>query len=199
MRGKPAPERRSYRFLRVEAGQRFGRLTVVDPEVRRQTPSKPKGLRAASCVCDCGKQAVVVTLRSLLDEDGTRSCGCAQRDWLAGRNRTHGLSDHPLFGTWQGMMQRCYYEGHPGYKNYGGRGVAVCDQWHDVRVFIEDIEREIGPRPEGRYETGRPLYELDRIDNDGNYEPGKVRWLTVPEQRMNARPHLRKELNGAKS
>jgi hypothetical protein len=86
------------------------------------------------------------------------------------------------------MMQRCYYEGHPGYKNYGGRGVAVCDQWHDVRVFIEDIEREIDPRPEGRYETGRPLYELDRIDNDGNYGPGNVRWATVSEQRVNTRP-----------
>jgi hypothetical protein len=133
-----------------------------------------------------------VPLGSLLrDVGGTESCGCAQRDWIAERNRTHGLSDHPLFNIWQGMLQRCYYEGHPGYKNYGGRGVIVCDRWRDdVHVFIEDIEREIGPRPEGKYEKGRPLYELDRIDNDGNYEPGNVRWLTISEQRLNSRRHL---------
>jgi hypothetical protein len=80
------------------------------------------------------------------------------------------------------MMQRCYYEGHPGYKNYGGRGVAVCGQWHDVRVFIEDILREIGPRPAGK--------SLDRINNDGNYEPGNMRWATSSEQILNGRRHF---------
>lgn len=77
-------------------------------------------------------------------------------------------------------MLRCYYEGHPGYKNYGARGVAVCDRWRDdVRAFVEDIEREIGPRPASK--------SLDRIDNDGNYEPGNMRWATPKEQAANKR------------
>lgn len=175
------------RALHVEAGQRFGRLIVVDPAVRKQMSGFPRGRRAVLCRCDCGALTAIFP-NDLLHQDGTRSCGRCRREALAERNRTHGLSDHPLFGIWQGMMQRCYYKGHPGYKNYGSRGITVCDRWHDVCLFIEDIEREIGLRPAGKYENGRPLYELDRIDNDGNYEPGNVRWATVSEQRRNARP-----------
>ena len=188
---KRPPGRRTYPLLHVQAGQRFGYLTVIDPRVRKVMPSRPGGLRAALCACDCGSQPVVVTLKALL-RNGTRSCGCAQREWIADRNRTHGLSGHPLFATWQGAMQRCYYESHPGYRNYGARGIAVCDRWHDVRLFIEDIEREIGLRPEGKYESGRPMYELDRINNNGNYEPGNVRWATVSEQHKNTRPRTRR-------
>ena len=175
------------RALRIEVGQRFGRLVVIDPLVRKQRPSAPSGRRAVLCDCDCGTQAVVVP--GQLVHGGAVSCGCAQREWIAEHNRSHGLTGHPLYTVHQGMMQRCYREGHPGYKNYGARGIAVCDRWRDdVGVFIEDIEREIGPRPQGKYENGRPLYELDRIDNDGNYEPGNVRWATVSEQRRNTRP-----------
>jgi hypothetical protein len=81
------------------------------------------------------------------------------------------------------MMQRCYYESHPGFSRYGGRGIVVCERWHDVRLFIEDIDRDLGPRPEG--------YTLDRWpDNDGNYEPGNVRWATRSEQLLNTARHF---------
>jgi hypothetical protein len=170
------------RTLRVETGQRFGRLTVVDPEVRRPDPGQRYGRRAALCTCDCGTQTVVA-LDLLLRDDGTRSCGCAQREGIAERSRTHGLSGHPLFSTWHGMMMRCYDETHSGFARYGGRGIAVCERWHDIRLFVEDTEREIGPRPEG--------YTLDRWpDNDGNYEPGNVRWATRSEQNLNTERHL---------
>jgi hypothetical protein len=94
------------------------------------------------------------------------------------------MSGHPLYQTWNAMMTRCYNPQHEQFKDYGGRGITVCDRWHDVRLFIADIELLIGSRP--------PKMTLDRIDNDGGYGPGKVRWATRSEQRLNARrPHAR--------
>jgi hypothetical protein len=77
------------------------------------------------------------------------------------------------------MLYRCEYPHYRKYSDYGGRGITVCERWHDVRLFIEDIERLLGPRP--------ARHSLDRIDNDGNYEPGNVRWATVIEQNNNRR------------
>jgi hypothetical protein len=95
---------------------------------------------------------------------------------------THGLRSHPLYGTWHNMMQRCHYVAGRGYGSYGGRGITVCAEWHDVREFVTWIELNIGPRPAG--------LSLDRIDNDGSYEPGNVRWADAFTQRANQRPRL---------
>lgn len=163
--------------MSVEVGQRFGRLTVADPGVRKEVPSVPRGLRAALCECDCGTR-LTVTISQLV-RGGTQSCGCRQRDKAAGRFRSHGLHAHPLYNVHHGMMQRCYDPAHPAYHRYGGRGIAVCAPWHDLRTFINEVMREIGPRPEGK--------TLDRYpDNNGNYEPGNVRWATRSEQGKNA-------------
>ena len=98
--------------------------------------------------------------------------------------RTHGLYDHPLYQTWWNMLERCENPKHPGYGRYGGRGITVCERWHDVRLFISDIEQMLGPRPAGR--------TLDRYpDNDGNYAPGNVRWSTASEQARNRIPARR--------
>lgn len=164
------------RALQVEAGQRFGRLVVIDPEARRQLPSVPCGRRAALCECDCGNQAIVA-ISHLLLEGGTVSCGCAQRERVAQVNYIHGFRGHPLYSTHEGMMRRCYYELHKRFHRYGGRGITVCDRWHSAQHFISDILRDLGPRPAGK--------TLDRIDPDGNYEPGNVRWATAKEQRAN--------------
>ena len=84
-----------------------------------------------------------------------KSCGCL--------TRTHGFSKHPLYQLWASVIQRCTNPNHASYHRYGGRGITVCDRWRlDPWLFAEDIYREIGPRPEGRDETGRVLYELDR-------------------------------------
>jgi hypothetical protein len=94
--------------------------------------------------------------------------------------RTHGLSrTHPLYSTWGNMMTRCYNPKFKQFKDYGGRGIYVCERWRNPQLFIEDIERLIGPRPEGM--------TLDRIDNDGPYAPGKVKWSTQQEQVRNSR------------
>lgn len=118
------------------------------------------------------------------------SCGCLWRQKITtGRQGTenpnfrHGLHwrSYPLYNTWQGMLSRCENPDGKMYANYGGRGITVCDRWHDVQLFAEDIDRLIGPRPAG--------HSIDRIDNDGGYEPGNVRWATAKEQRANQRPY----------
>lgn len=113
------------------------------------------------------------------------SCGC----WKAERTRTivaetrwkdsHRLSKYPLYSTWKGMMSRCYDPTDFHYPRWGGRGIGVCADWHDVRVFIEWAEPNIGLRLGFR--------TIDRIDNDGDYEPGNVRWATAKEQHDNSR------------
>ena len=87
---------------------------------------------------------------------------------------THGERHHPLYMTHYNMMRRCYNPDAEDYPNYGGRGIEVCPGWHDIAAFIAWIEANLGPRPDG--------CTLDRIDNDGNYQAGNVKWSTAAEQ-----------------
>lgn len=99
----------------------------------------------------------------------------------------HGLSRHPLYPAWYHMLQRCENPRDSQYRNYGGRGIGVCERWHDIRLFTADIERLIGPRPAG--------HSLDRYpDNDGDYVEGNVRWATPSEQWHNSRKCLLRNL-----
>ena len=98
---------------------------------------------------------------------------------------THGLYQHPLYRTWQTMLHRCENPQNKNYRHYGGRGIQVCERWHDPAVFIADVEAAIGPRPAGTYPSGLPLYSFDRRDNDSGYRPGNVRWATAKEQLAN--------------
>lgn len=158
----------------MAAGSVFGRLTVLENVQRSVDP--------ALCRCDCGKEKRVG--RSVdLTIGSTRSCGCLRRDLLT----SHGLHGHPLYATWNGIMQRVGNPNDRRYPNYGGRGIRISERWLDARAFIEDIEREIGLRPEGVTVAGIPLYTLDRIDVDGHYEIGNVKWSTASEQLFNRR------------
>jgi hypothetical protein len=103
---------------------------------------------------------------------------------IAKLNRVHGLSKHPLYDSWWQMMNRCYNEKAKSYKNYGGRGITVCPEWHDVRNYVAWIEANLGSRPEG--------LTLDRVNNDGNYEPGNMRWATYSEQNLNRRKRIKR-------
>ena len=176
--------------VRFQPGDRYGRLTVTEPARLPNTPGRVRhgfssGPLGARCRCDCGNELLVSANR--LTSGNTQSCGCLKIEKAAARlaamsqaNRSHGLSGHPLYETWHGMMMRCYDSNHAYYQHYGGRGIQVCAQWHDPARFIADIEAVIGPRPDGM--------TLDRPSNDGNYEPGNVRWATRSQQSRNRRP-----------
>lgn len=95
-------------------------------------------------------------------------------------NYLDGRSHHEHYNRWFNMVARCTKPNHPEWRRYGGRGITVCDEWLDPFVFYEYLE-SLGPRPDG--------HSIDRIDNDGNYEPGNVRWASVSEQNSNRSPY----------
>lgn len=165
---------RLYRGPYLTAGSAFSRLTALE--------GAAYGRDLVLCRCECGTEKRIAASSVRLGL--TRSCGCLSRE----RTRTHGFTGQPLYATWNGMMDRCNNPNHPSYASYGGRGIAVCERWRDPWQFAEDIEREIGPRPAGRHPNGRVKYSLDRWpDNDGDYEPGNVRWADGSEQVLNQR------------
>jgi hypothetical protein len=160
----------------IPAGTRAGRWTTLEdaPTVRRSR---------VRCRCECGTEKTLA-LEPIINGHSrasgySKSCGCLRDETASRVNSIHGLRGHPLYATWLGMMHRCTDPRAKGFKNYGGRGIRVCEQWQDVSVFIGNIEQNLGPRPEGM--------TLDRINNDGNYEPGNVRWATASQQRTNRR------------
>lgn len=117
-----------------------------------------------------------------LASGNTKSCGCLRRETtsLVGlAKKTHGMRDTPEYGVWANMKDRCYNPSSEDYKNYGGRGIKVCERWlNSFENFYEDM----GEKP-----WSKLLYSLDRINNDGNYEPSNCRWATVKQQVNNRR------------
>jgi hypothetical protein len=155
-------------------GRRFARLVVISRQTNT-TAVKPVWL----CRCDCG--ALTDVMGYSLTSGHTQSCGCWQRQRTAEvsrvSSRTHGHSKtHPLYKLWAGLRSRCRNPNATGYERYGGRGIRICAKWDDFAAFVADV----GPRPS-------PQHTLDRIDNDGHYEPGNVRWSTPSEQCNNSR------------
>jgi hypothetical protein len=151
------------------SGQRFGKLVATTPlDVRRRS-------LAWLCVCDCGATKEVRSKN--LTSGRVRSCGCLiktrkKREMRHGHGSGYGS---PTYLTWRSIFKRCTNPKDVGYPRYGGRGIKVCERWKVFENFLADM----GERPAG--------CSIDRIDSDGNYEPGNCRWATAREQNLNKR------------
>ena len=155
-------------------GVRFGLLQVV-----RKAQAQPV---LWLCVCDCGSNSVVSTGR--LRSGNTKSCGCKKRSVLGKSTTVHGLHGTRTYRIWKAMHTRCKNPNSAQFKDYGGRGISVCPQWDRFTTFLADMG--LAP-PDG---------SIDRVDNNGNYEPGNCRWATRTEQNRNARSNIRVAFEG---
>lgn len=172
------------RFIDL-AGKKFGRLTAYS--YAHVQLSTGRMMPAWLCICDCGNKKVVQGHH--LRGGKTQSCGCAM---LEPKRPGGQLKNWPGYGRWWQMIQRCRNPNVIGYKDYGGRGIKVCDRWlhgedgvHPFECFLADMGDSNG-------------LTIDRIDVNGNYEPGNCRWATDAQQRTNTRRSVHAVIGGVK-
>jgi hypothetical protein len=164
----------------VNVGDRKGRWILLRLEDR-----KPKHWL---CRCDCGTERVI--RQDHLASGASRSCGCLAWDTTISRSEVHGDAHRGKrafeYRVWVGIRKRCLNPNDNLYPHYGGRGIRICERWlNSYEAFLEDVGRSPSEK-----------LTLDRIDNDGDYEPGNVRWTTRTEQARNTRRNRRIEFRG---
>jgi len=151
-------------------GNKYFRLKVLE-----RAPNTEKGNTRWKSVCECGNE--VITSSNDLTSGNTKSCGCYKREVTVLKNSSHGMSNSNEYKSWQAMINRCYNPKYESFKDYGGRGITVCDDW---RHSFENFYKDVGKRPHIKY-------SLDRIDNNGNYEKVNCKWSTPTQQMRNQR------------
>jgi len=155
-------------------GQVFGRLTVL-------SYAGPVGRNRNSswlASCECGSEKIF--RGTALTRGTTKSCGCIVVEMMKLRRTTHGKAGGVIYRIWSGMIQRCTNLAHPSYERYGARGIAVCERWRkSFEAFLEDM----GVRPAGKV-------SIERMENEGNYEPGNCVWSDDKWQARNKRNNI---------
>lgn len=145
-------------------GNKYGKLTVIS------RAANIRGRTAFRCLCECGGECIVTS--DSLKQGKTKSCGCIRK---TGNRKSHGMSHSKIYNSWRAMHERCRLKTHKEYKNYGGRGIKVCEEWRSFEPFYQWSLKN-------GYSEG---LTIDRIDVDGNYEPQNCRWITIQQQQKN--------------
>lgn len=164
-----------------EHGVPNSRLTVI----QRINNDKNKGTKWL-CRCSCKEHNEVIVEGAQLRNGNTLSCGCIHKEMLIKRNTIHGESCSHIYYIWNSMIKRCTKSDSKVYHLYGARGISVCDEWLDFQTFLKWAK-------ENGYRDG---LSLDRINNNGNYEPNNCRWATNEQQANNKRNNIRIQYNG---
>ena len=151
-------------------GQKFGKLTVI-----KRAENNNRGQTQWLCQCECGNKKII--LGNNLKNGTTKSCGCIQKEHrLKGFNKTHGNTNTRLYRAWVHIKSRCYNIKVKDYKNYGGRGIIMCDEWLNDFMSFYNWAMANG------YQDN---LTIDRIDVNGNYEPNNCRWVDMKTQQNN--------------
>lgn len=158
-------------------GRVFTRWTVLS-----RAENSKKGSARWHCRCSCGNEKVVVGY--CLSMGGSKSCGCLSREVASICNRKHGKTGSRAFTIWSGMLARCFNPNSKWFHRYGGRGIKVCERWRKFENFLADM----GEPP--------PKAQIDRRDNDGDYEPNNCRWATSKTNNRNRSNNTLITING---
>lgn len=153
------------------AGEIYGRWTVLESS---------KGKASVKCFCGTVRTIPAFDVR----HGKSKSCGCLRKE--CPNRTTHDLSKTPEYVIWGHIKSRCYKPANKNYGRYGGRGITMCERWLDS---FENFFTDMGPRPSAKH-------SIDRIDNNGNYEPGNCRWATQKEQARNKESNVMLEWAG---
>lgn len=156
-------------------GKRFGRWLVIKKDISKKL--------YWICKCDCG--TIKSVYGSNLRLGKTKSCGCLLRETSSRIHKTHGKYHNPIYSVWAGMLRRCKNKNDSHYHFYGGRGIKVCNRWEKFINFYEDMS--------DGYKKG---LQIDRIDTNGNYEPGNCRWVTPKQNSQNRNSNVFITMNG---